>query len=140
MENIQPDIRNICSELSLIKIHVSQNNMMKTEKYTPEQTQEAIDYGLDKIGEHHQDTRTQFVIMKWNEYVYANQFLSAVVDMIGRYAVMFLKDSESLTFVDGYILCINMEEHWITLSMIKKDKNIAERTEEIVFKSIKKQL
>ena len=82
MENIQPDIRNICSELSLIKIHVSQNNMMKTEKYTPEQTQEAIDYGLDKIGEHHQDTRTQFVIMKWNEYVYANQFLSAVVDMI----------------------------------------------------------
>ena len=84
--------------------------------------------------------------MKRNEYVGANQFLNEVGIKSGRYALMFFKDYDD-GYVDGQFLGINMEEHLIKLSMIKKDKSGTERTEKndsfgriVVFKSIKKQL
>lgn len=108
-------------------------DMCRTSK---DETKSIIDLVLKEKGEDNQYARAQIVDMERNDYVYADQFLAAVGDMIGCYAVIFHRDRQ--TCIDGYIKGINLEEQRIYLECNSREVFGSQKI--IVFKSIKKQL
>eukprot|EP00092_Neocalanus_flemingeri_P035912 GFUD01039101.1.p1 GENE.GFUD01039101.1~~GFUD01039101.1.p1 ORF type:complete len:463 (-),score=103.13 GFUD01039101.1:300-1688(-) len=102
-------------------------------------TNAAIKYTLKEKGkEDNPDTRAQIVIMERNDFVYIDEFLTAVASLKGCYAAIFYRDRK--TYGIGYIEGIDLKEQLIYLTDALMIKEVHGSQKIIVFKSIKKQM